>query len=70
MAKFASENMHTKVQSLSFSYLDSYKGTFSGTGGVPLFTLYKFSRLFLLLFMSMIQRVSQTIIKINYIKLV
>lgn len=67
MAKFASKNMQAEVQPLSLQ-LGSYRGTFCGTGGVTPFTLYKFSKLFLLLFMSII-KVYQTIIKINYIKL-
>lgn len=66
MAKFASMNMQAKAQPLSLQ-LDSYKGAFCGTGAVPLFMFYKFSKL---LFLAMIQKAYQTKIELNYIKLV
>lgn len=65
MANFASKNMQARVQPLSL-HLDSYKGTFWGTGALSLFMLYKFSKLLLLWFMPVIQKAYQTIIKTNY----
>lgn len=62
MANFVSKNIQARVQPLSL-HLDSYKGTFWGTRAVPVFMLYRFSKLFLLWFMPMIQKAYQTIMK-------